>query len=115
MDDGEINTRRSRSVAGGAWQHLFLFCRWIAAIQHLYLWARYSTHQLGRGRIAASGDRHWHWRGQPCGGISFGGEKRVRAGAAPLPWDGGCRALSLGLSFFFSSCALASFAARLFL
>src|SRR6266571_4411850 len=78
MDAGEINTRRSRFVAGGAGQHLFLFCRWIAAIQHLYLWAGYFTHQLGRGRTAASGDRHWHRRGQPGAGISFAGKNRFR-------------------------------------
>src|SRR5260370_36422275 len=102
MDAGEINTRRSRFVAGGAGQHLFLFCRWIVAIQHLYLWAGYFTHQPCRGRTAASGDRHWHWRGQPDGGISFGGEKPRRDRAAPPTWACGPPAVPFGNRIFIS-------------
>src|SRR6266849_4622503 len=35
----EIDSQRSRVVAGGPRQHVFLLCRWPAAIQHFHLWA----------------------------------------------------------------------------
>ena len=85
----ETDSPRPRVVAGGAWQHLFLFCRRAAAIQHFYLWARRVAHPLNRGWFSASGDRHRHRPGQLCGGISLGRKNRVRINSSRLYRDDG--------------------------
>src|ERR1700719_396098 len=73
----ESDSQRPRAVASGAGQHLLLFRRCAAAIQHIYLRARRAAYSLDAGRFPAGGCGHRNRPGQFCRGISLGRTNRV--------------------------------------